>query len=121
LPAATLVPGDTVKIRLGVIVPADLRLVARDFAAIDQAALTGESLPASRQVGDQAYSGSVVKQGEMVGVVIATGANTFFGRTAKLVAGAGSVGHAQQAMFQTASWPPRWPRAPRTATPSTRR
>ena len=100
VPAASLVPGDMVKIRLGVIVPADLRLVRGDFAAIDQAALTGESLPANKKVGDVAYSGSVVKQGEMEGVVIGTGANTFFGRTAKLVAGAGSVSHAQQAMFQ---------------------
>jgi H+-transporting ATPase len=98
--AATLVPGDIVKVRLGVIVPADLRLVAGDYAAIDQSALTGESIPATKKVGDAAYSGSVVKQGEMEGVVIATGANTFFGRTAKLVAGAGSVSHAQKAMFQ---------------------
>jgi len=100
LQAATLVPGDIVKIRLGVIVPADLRLVKGTFASIDQAALTGESLPASKKPGDEAYSGSVVKQGEMEGVVIATGANTFFGRTAKLVAGAGAVSHAQRAMFQ---------------------
>ncbi len=100
VPAADLTPGDIVKIRLGVIVPADLRLVKGDFAAIDQAALTGESLPANKKVGDVAYSGSVVKQGEMEGVVIGTGSNTFFGRTAKLVAGAGSVSHAQQAMFQ---------------------
>lgn len=100
VPAADLAPGDIVKIRLGVIVPADLRLVKGDFAAIDQAALTGESLPANKKVGDVAYSGSVVKQGEMEGVVIGTGSNTFFGRTAKLVAGAGSVSHAQQAMFQ---------------------
>src|SRR5271166_2951333 len=98
--ASTLVPGDIVKIRLGVIVPADLRLVNGDYASIDQAALTGESLPAAKKVGDEAYSGSVVKQGQMTGVVIATGANTFFGRTAKLVAGAGAVSHAQQAMFE---------------------
>jgi H+-transporting ATPase len=97
--AATLVPGDIVRVRLGVIVPADLRFVAGDYAAIDQAALTGESLPVSKKVGDEAYSGSVVKQGEMTGVVITTGANTFFGRTAKLVAGAGAVSHAQKAMF----------------------
>jgi H+-transporting ATPase len=98
--AATLVPGDIVKIRLGVIVPADLRLVGGDYASIDQAALTGESLPVAKKVGDEAYSGSVVKQGEMQGVVIATGANTFFGRTAKLVAGAGAISHAQRAMFE---------------------
>lgn len=98
--AGVLVPGDIVKIRLGVVVPADLRLVGGDYASIDQAALTGESLPASKKIGDEAYSGSVVKQGEMQGVVIATGSNTFFGRTAKLVAHAGSVSHAQKAMFQ---------------------
>jgi H+-transporting ATPase len=98
--AATLVPGDIVKIRLGVIVPADLRLVGGDYASIDQAALTGESLPVAKKVGDEAYSGSIVKQGEMQGVVIATGANTFFGRTAKLVAGAGAISHAQKAMFE---------------------
>src|SRR6516164_6670746 len=98
--AATLVPGDIVKIRLGVIVPADLRLVGGDYASIDQAALTGESLPVAKKVGDEAYSGSVVKQGEMQGVVIATGAHTFFGRTAKLVAGAGAISHAQKAMFE---------------------
>jgi H+-transporting ATPase len=98
--ASTLVPGDIVKIRLGMIIPADLRMVAGDYASIDQSALTGESLPVAKKVGDEAYSGSVVKQGEMEGVVIATGANTFFGRTAKLVAGAGAVSHAQRAMFQ---------------------
>jgi H+-transporting ATPase len=98
--ASTLVPGDVVKVRLGVIVPADLRFVGGDYASIDQAALTGESLPVAKKVGDEAYSGSVVKQGEMQGVVIATGANTFFGRTAKLVAGAGAISHAQKAMFQ---------------------
>jgi len=98
--AATLVPGDIVKIRLGEIVPADLRLVSGEFASIDQAALTGESLPVSKKPGDEAYSGSVVKQGEMTGLVIATGGKTFFGRTAELVAGAGAVSHAQRAMFQ---------------------
>jgi H+-transporting ATPase len=98
--AATLVPGDIVKVRLGVIVPADLRFVSGDYASIDQAALTGESLPAAKKVGDEAYSGSIVRQGEMTGVVIATGSNTFFGRTARLVASAGAVSHAQKAMFE---------------------
>jgi H+-transporting ATPase len=98
--AAELVPGDVVKVRLGVIVPADMRFIGGDYASIDQAALTGESLPVVKKVGDEAYSGSIVKEGEMRGVVIATGANTFFGRTAKLVAGAGVTSHAQRAMFQ---------------------
>jgi H+-transporting ATPase len=100
VPAASLVPGDIVKIRLGVIVPADLRMVKGDYASIDQSALTGESLPVTKKVGDEAYSGSVVKRGEMEGVVIATASNTFLGRTAKLVAGAGAACHAQKAMFQ---------------------
>ncbi|CAN2532458.1 Calcium-transporting+ATPase+1 [Methylocapsa aurea] len=98
--AAELVPGDIVKIRLGVVVPADLRLVSGDYASIDQAALTGESLPVAKKPGDAAFSGSIVKQGEMIGVVTATGSNTFFGRTASLVAGAGAVSHAQKAMFE---------------------
>ncbi|MCB0917191.1 MAG: plasma-membrane proton-efflux P-type ATPase [Actinobacteria bacterium] len=98
--ADQIVPGDVVKIRLGMIVPADMRLVSGDYASIDQAALTGESLPVTKKTGDVAYSGSVVRQGEMVGVVIGTGLDTYLGRTAKLVAGAGAVSHAQKAMFQ---------------------
>lgn len=98
--AAKLVPGDVVKIRLGQIVPADLRLIGGKFASIDQAALTGESLPVTKKIGDEAYSGSIVKQGEMNGVVIATGGRTFFGRTANLVASAGAKSHAQAAMFE---------------------
>lgn len=98
--ASKLVPGDIVKIRLGQIVPADMRFTSGDYASIDQAALTGESLPVTKKIGDEAYSGSIVKQGEMTGVVIATGSHTFFGKTAKLVASAGGKSHAQQAMFK---------------------
>ncbi|HXW49562.1 MAG TPA: plasma-membrane proton-efflux P-type ATPase, partial [Xanthobacteraceae bacterium] len=102
--AVTLVPGDVVKVRLGVIVPADLRFVDGDYASIDQAALTGESVPVAKKVGEEAYASSVVKQGEMQGIVIATGAKTFFGRTAQLVAGAGTISHAQRAMFQISNF-----------------
>jgi H+-transporting ATPase len=98
--AAALVPGDIVHIRLGAIVPADLRLIGGGYVLIDQAALTGESLPVAKKPGAEAYSGSIVKQGEMDGVVIATGSNTFFGRTAKLVASAGAMSHTQKAMLQ---------------------
>lgn len=101
---ADLVPGDVVKIHLGGIVPADLRLISGEYASIDQAALTGESLPVSKKVGDLAYSGSVVKQGEMVGAVIATGINTFFGKTANLVSNAGAESHAQKAMFDIGNY-----------------
>src|SRR6266566_7690214 len=94
--ARTLVPGDIVRLYLGDVVPADCKLIQGDYISIDQSALTGESLPVSKKSGEDAYSGSIVKQGEMTAVVTATGGNTFFGRTAKLVAGAGSVSHFQR-------------------------
>lgn len=100
VPAADLVPGDVIRIRLGEIVPADLKLLEGDFVSIDQAALTGESLPVTMHAGDIAYSGSVVKQGEMTGLVTGTGGNTFFGRTAALVESAGAVSHFQQAVLR---------------------
>jgi H+-transporting ATPase len=57
-------------------------------------------LPVSKKIGDKAYSGSIAKQGSMMGVVTATGSNTFFGRTAKLVGSAGAVSHSQRAVTQ---------------------
>src|SRR5437762_3446819 len=98
--ARTLVPGDIVRLYLGDVVPAVCTLIAGDYISIDQSALTGESLPVSKKSGADAYSGSIVKQGEMTAVITATGANTFFGRTAKLVAGAGSVSHFQRAVMR---------------------
>jgi H+-transporting ATPase len=98
--ARTLVPGDIIRLYLGDVVPADCKLIQGDYISIDQSALTGESLPVSKKSGEDAYSGSVVKQGEMIAVVTATGGNTFFGRTAKLVAGAGSVSHFQRAVMK---------------------
>ena len=84
--AADLVPGDVVSVSGGEILPADLLLIDGKYLSVDQAALTGESLPVAKKVGDSAYSGSIAKQGAMTGLVTATGNNTFFGRTAKLVA-----------------------------------
>jgi H+-transporting ATPase len=98
--AADLVPGDVIRLRLGDIIPADCKLMDGNYISIDQAALTGESLPVNKKPGDTAYSGSVAKQGEMVAVVTATGAHTFFGRTAKLVASAGARSHFQQAVLR---------------------
>jgi len=98
--APTLVPGDIIRLYLGDVVPADCDLIQGDYISIDQSALTGESLPVSKKSGEAAYSGSIVKQGEMTAVVTATGGNTFFGRTAKLVAGAGSVSHFQRAVMK---------------------
>src|SRR5437867_4043239 len=98
--ARTLVPGDVIRLYLGDVVPADCKLIEGTYISIDQSALTGESLPVAKTSGEDAYSGSVVKQGEMVAVITATGANTFFGRTAKLVATAGSVSHFQRAVMK---------------------
>jgi H+-transporting ATPase len=84
--AKTLVLGDVIRLYLGDVVPADCMLIQGEYISIDQSALTGESLPVTKKVADDAYSGSIVKQGEMTAVVTATGSNTYFGRTAKLVA-----------------------------------
>lgn len=97
--ARELVPGDIIRIRLGDVIPADVKLSAGDYLSIDQSALTGESLPVNRKTGDIGYSGSVVKQGEMDALVTATGANTFFAKTAKLVESAGAVSHFQKAVL----------------------
>jgi H+-transporting ATPase len=98
--AEQLVPGDIIRLRLGDIIPADLKLFDGDFLSVDQSALTGESLPVSKGAGDIAYSGSVVKHGEMVALVTGTGENTYFGRTAKLVQTAGAASHFQKAVLQ---------------------
>jgi len=98
--AAGIVPGDVVSIAAGQIVPADLILIDGKYLSCDQASLTGESLPVAKKVGDTAYSGSIAKQGAMTGLVTATGAKTFFGRTAKLVGSAGAVSHSQRAVTQ---------------------
>jgi H+-transporting ATPase len=99
VPAAQLVPGDVIRLTLGEIIPADVKLFEGDFLSVDQSALTGESLPVSKKVGEVAYSGSVAKQGEMLGLVTGTGKNTFFGRTASLVQTAGAVSHFQKAVL----------------------
>ena len=98
--AEQLVPGDIIRLRLGDIIPADVKLFEGDYLSVDQSALTGESLAVSKKAEDIAYSGSVAKQGEMVAVVTGTGANTYFGRTAKLVQAAGAPSHFQKAVLQ---------------------
>lgn len=98
--AKELVPGDVIRMRLGDAVPADVKLIEGDYLSIDQAALTGESLPVNKRIGDIAYSGSVVKQGEMVSLVINTGSNTYFGKTARLVESAKRVSHFQKTVLQ---------------------
>ena len=86
IPARELVPGDIVKLRLGDIVPADMQLISGDYLLIDQAALTGESLPVNKSRQDVAYANTIVKQGEMLAVVVNTAADTNFHSVVSLVA-----------------------------------
>ncbi|KAL4335966.1 hypothetical protein GQ457_07G038250 [Hibiscus cannabinus] len=96
--AAILVPGDVISVKLGDIIPADARLLEGDALKIDQSALTGESLPVTKNPGDEVFSGSTCKQGEIEAVVIATGVHTFFGKAAHLVDNTNNVGHFQQVL-----------------------
>ncbi|KAH8924551.1 hypothetical protein BT69DRAFT_1308132 [Atractiella rhizophila] len=102
--ASELVPGDVVSFRSGDIVPADCRLYDAIEVSCDQAALTGESLPSNKVVGDQCFSGSVCKSGEAEGVVISTCANTFFGKAATLVGADDTTGHLQKILGQIGSF-----------------
>lgn len=86
IPAQQLVPGDIVKLRIGNIIPADVKLVEGAYLQADQSALTGESMPVNKAHGEIAYANSIVKMGEMTAVVTATGLKTFFGNTVALVA-----------------------------------
>ncbi|KAK3188615.1 hypothetical protein Dsin_028176 [Dipteronia sinensis] len=96
--AAILVPGDVISIKLGDIIPADARLLEGDPLKIDQSALTGESLPVTKNPGDEIFSGSTCKQGEIEAVVIATGVHTFFGKAAHLVDSTNQEGHFQKVL-----------------------
>ncbi len=86
VPARELVPGDVLKLKIGDIVPADVQLMKGDYLLIDQAALTGESLPTSKKINEVAYANTIVKQGDMLAVVINTGMHTNFSRVVSLVA-----------------------------------
>ena len=104
LPASELVPGDMIRVRLGDVVPADIKLVSGDYISADESALTGESLPVEKKPGDVAYSGSVIRQGEMNGLVAETGMDTFFGKTAKLVDTAKTQSHFQKAVIKIGNY-----------------
>jgi H+-transporting ATPase len=102
--ARELVPGDVIRVRLGDIVPADARLLDGDPVEVDQSALTGESLPATRKSGEAVFSGSIIRQGEIGALVYATGTNTYFGKTAQLVQEAHTVSHFQKAVLKIGNY-----------------
>ncbi len=97
--AAELVPGDVVKLSLGGVVAADMRLTAGEVL-LDQSMLTGESVPIEAGAGVQTFAGALVRRGEAVAEVTATGAHTKFGRTAELVRTAHVVSSQQKAVLR---------------------
>jgi H+-transporting ATPase len=97
--AGTLVPGDLVVLAAGFAVPADCRMCEGQPIDVDQAALTGESLPVTFESGGIPKMGSMVTRGECEALVLATGANTFFGKTASLINSVKSVPHFQMVLL----------------------
>ncbi|WP_145222951.1 plasma-membrane proton-efflux P-type ATPase [Planctomycetes bacterium TBK1r] len=126
IPVREVVPGDVIRLRLGDIVPADAKLLgenagehtaypddprgpsratlAKNAIQVDQSALTGESLPADRKPGDAVYSGSIVRQGEIDAFVYATGTDSYFGQTARLVQQAHTTSHFQRAVLNIGNY-----------------
>ena len=99
VPAVALVPGDTVKLSLGAVVAADVRLTGGGIL-LDQSMLTGESVPVEAGPGFRTFAGALVRRGEAVAEVTATGTRTKFGRTAELVRTAHSESSQQKAVLQ---------------------
>jgi H+-transporting ATPase len=102
--ARQLVPGDFIRLRIGDIIPADAKLLEGDPVQVDQSALTGESLPVEHVSGDAVFSGSILKQGEIDALVYATGAGTYYGKTAELVKSAETQSHLQRAVLKIADY-----------------
>jgi H+-transporting ATPase len=103
IPARELVPGDVVRVRAGDIIPADVKLLT-EALTVDQSALTGESKDADKVPGDVLSSGSVVRRGEGNGVVMLTGAKTYFGRTTELVREARPKLHIEAVVARVVHW-----------------
>jgi H+-transporting ATPase len=99
-----LVPGDVVRVRLGDVMPADLRVLDDVTLEVDQSALTGESLAVSRGQGESLYSGAVLVRGEADALVCTTGASSYMGKTTALVESAGTVSHFQRAVLRIANY-----------------
>ena len=103
VPARELVPGDIVRMRPGDIIPADVKLLTGALS-VDQSALTGESKDADKAPGEVLSSGSVVRRGEGNGVVMLTGAKTYFGRTTELVQKARPKLHIEAVVAKVVRW-----------------
>ncbi len=102
--AREVVPGDVMNLRMGAIIPADGRMLEDGEIEVDQSSLTGESLPVTKTKGDELYSGAVLRRGDTTAEVTATGADTYFGRTAHLVTGDTGKSHFQQAVLRIGNY-----------------
>ncbi len=98
LPASDLVPDDVIRLALGALVPADARIVSGSVM-VDQSTLTGESVAVDASSDDAVYAGALVRRGQAIAKVTATGSQTYFGRTVKLVRTAHSASTEQAAIF----------------------
>jgi H+-transporting ATPase len=96
--ARQIVPGDIIAVGLGDLVPADAKVVSGEIS-LDQSSLTGESLPVTVRNSGVVYSSSIVKRGEATALVLNTGTNTYFGKTAELVKIAKPKSHQEQIMM----------------------
>ncbi|MEO8341343.1 MAG: plasma-membrane proton-efflux P-type ATPase, partial [Nitrospirota bacterium] len=103
VPARELVPGDIVRLRPGDVIPADVKLLAGELG-VDQSALTGESQDVEKKASDVLSSGSVIRRGEGNGVVLLTGAKTYFGRTTELVQRARPKLHIEAVVGKVVRW-----------------
>lgn len=103
LPARELVPGDIVRLRMGDLVPADLKIISGDIS-VDQSSLTGESKERACTAGDEIYSASIVRQGEFQGLVVFTGIKTLYGRTVELVQKSQPKLHMEEVVSKLVKW-----------------
>jgi len=103
LPADNLVPGDIIHLRMGDLVAADVKILDGQVQ-IDQSSLTGESQPVDIEKGQYAYAGTIIKRGEATGEVVATGAQTKFGKTAELVRTAKTGSHLEEIVFKVVKY-----------------
>lgn len=99
LPSRELVPGDFLRLRMGDIIPADVKL-SDGSLSVDQSVLTGESLPVEASSGKSCYAGAVVVRGEAFAEVMATGLNSYYGKTAEIVRLAKAPSHLERTIFQ---------------------
>ena len=103
LSSAEVVVGDIIRVRIGDFVPADFKVLEAE-ATVDQSAITGESLPVEKKTDDVVYSGSLIRKGEVTGVVNATGVHTYFGKTTELVQLAKPKLHMEEVISSLMKW-----------------